>query len=140
MNIMSQNRYIEHALQCLKNSPLKITTQRINIINVLFKRGNAHFTAEDVYAEVEKLGLNISLATIYNCLNQFTKYKILKLVKTSCDKIYFDTNISPHHHFFCKSTSELIDIESKDIKFSKLPKVPGGKKFQSDEVVVNLTD
>tara|TARA_Y100000991_G_C21895720_1_gene315766 strand:+ start:195 stop:608 length:414 start_codon:yes stop_codon:yes gene_type:complete len=137
---MLENEYISAALESLKKSPLKITTQRIDIIKILFKAGNCHFTAEDVHLEVQRSGLNISLATVYNCLNQFTKYKILKSVRTSCDKVYFDTNTSLHHHFFCRSTSKLIDIKSKEVKFSKLPKIPGGKKLQSVEVVVNISD
>ena len=137
---MNSNKHIDAALESLKKSPLKVTNQRNDIIRILFKNGNCHFTAEDVHCEVQKLGLNISLATIYNSLNQFTKHKILKSVKTSCDKIYFDTNVTFHHHFFCKTTSELIDIDSKNIKFSKLPKIPEGKKLQLVEVVVNISD
>ena len=137
---MDTNKHISAALESLKKSPLKVTNQRNDIIKILFKNGNSHFTAEDVHCEVEKLGLNISLATVYNCLNQFTKHKILKSVKTSCDKIYFDTNVTSHHHFFCRTTSQLIDIDHKNIKFSKLPKIPGGKKLQSVEVVMNISD
>ena len=52
----------------------------------------------------------------------------------------FDTNTTSHHHFFCKNSSTLIDIESKNIKISKLPKIPNGKKLDSIEIVVNLTE
>ena len=137
---MKNNRHIEKALNSLKNSPLKITKQRVDIIKILFKDGNDHFTAEDVHRKIEKLGLNISLATVYNCLNQFTDHNIIKSVKTSCNKIYFDTNITSHHHFFCKNSSTLIDIDSKDIKVSKLPKIPSGKKLESIDIVVNISD
>ena len=140
MTTMKINSHIENALELLKSSPLKITKQRVDIIKILFKDGNNHFTAEDVQKKIEKLGLNISLATIYNCLNQFTDHNIIKSVKTSCNKIYFDTNITSHHHFFCKSSSNLIDIDSNDIKISKMPKIPGGKKLHSVEIVVNLSD
>ena len=99
---MNTNKHIDTALESLKKSPLKVTNQRNDIIRILFKNGNCHFTAEDVHYEVQKLGLNISLATVYNCLNKFTKHKILKSVKTSCDKIYFDTNVTFHHHFSAK--------------------------------------
>ena len=75
---MKNNRHIEKALNSLKNSPLKITKQRVDIIKILFKDGNDHFTAEDVHRKIEKLGLNISLATVYNCLNQFTDHNIIK--------------------------------------------------------------
>ena len=134
------NTHIDKALNSLKKSPLKITKQRVDIIKILFKDGNNHFTAEDVHRKVEKLKLNISLATVYNCLNQFTEHEIINSVKTSCNKIYFDTNIKSHHHFFCRSSSQLTDIDSKDIQISKLPKIPGGKKLESVEIVVNLSD
>ena len=137
---MKFNEDIKKALQSLKNSPLKTTKQRVDIIKILFSEGNNHFTAEDVHNKIEKLGLNISLATVYNCLNQLTENGIVKSVKTSCNKIYFDTNITSHHHFFCKNSSTLIDIEAKNIKISKLPKIPNGKKLDSIEIVVNLTE
>ena len=137
---MKLNEHVNKALQSLKKSPLKITKQRVDIIKILFNDGNDHFTAEDVHKKIEKLGLNISLATVYNCLNQLTENEIIKSVKTNCNKIYFDTNTTSHHHFFCKNSSTLIDIESKDIKISKLPKIPDGKKLDSIEIVVNLSE
>lgn len=137
---MSRNIYVENALKMLKASPLKLTSQRVNLVKVLFKNGNKHFSAEEVHNLVNKEGLKISLATIYNCLNQFTANGILKMVKTSCDKVYFDTNLTTHHHFFCKTTGKLTDIDAKKVKISKLPKIPDGKKLNSIEVVVNISD
>ena len=137
---MEKNLHVKKALEMLGNSPLKLTTQRINLIKTLFQNGNQHFSAEDVYNKVKNTGLKISLATIYNCLNQFTTHGILKMVKTSSDKVYFDTNLESHHHFFCKSTGELTDIDSKKVYISKFPKIPNGKKLNSIEVIVNISD
>ena len=67
---MKKNAHILKALGILKNSPLKVTNQRVRLIEILFKNGDHHFTAEDVHKEVNKNKYNISLATIYNCLNQ----------------------------------------------------------------------
>ena len=125
---MKMNSHITRALNNLKKSPLKVTTQRTRLIEILFKNGDNHFTAEDVHKEVNKNKYNISLATIYNCLNQFTKHEILKSVRMSSDKVYFDTNTEGHHHFFCKSTEKLSDIKYSDVKITNLPKIPKGKK------------
>ena len=124
----------------LDYSPLKATEQRIAMINLLFKNGAAHFTAEDIYEEANKKKIKISLATIYNCLNQFKEFGIIKAIKFSSDKIYFDTNLEDHHHFFCIKSSKLIDVETSKVRISKLPKLPEGKKFKSVEVIINITD
>ena len=51
---MSDNPFIDKAIQALKLSPLKVTSQRLLLIEILFKNGNNHYTAEDVHKEVEK--------------------------------------------------------------------------------------
>ena len=137
---MCKNEHIKKALKMLDSSPLKATEQRIAMINLLFKNGAAHFTAEDIYEEVNKKKIKISLATIYNCLNQFKEFGIIKAIKFSSDKIYFDTNLEDHHHFFCIKSSKLIDVETSKVRISKLPKLPEGKKFKSVEVIINITD
>ena len=137
---MCKNEHIKKALKMLDSSPLKATEQRIAMINLLFKNGAAHFTAEDIYEEVNKKKIKISLATIYNCLNQFKEFGIIKAIKFSSDKIYFDTNLEDHHHFFCIKSSKLIDVETNKVRISKLPELPEGKKFKSVEVIINITD
>ena len=137
---MYKNEHIDKALKMLETSPLKVTEQRIAMIKLLFKNGAAHFTAEDIYAEVNKKKIKISLATIYNCLNQFKEFGIIKAIKVSSDKIYFDTNLREHHHFFCVESSKLIDVDTDKVRISKLPKLPRGKKFKSVDVIINISD
>ena len=137
---MCKNEHIKKALKMLDSSPLKVTEQRIAMINLLFKDGAAHFTAEDIYEEVNKKKIKISLATIYNCLNQFREFGIIKAIKVSSDKIYFDTNLKEHHHFFCVKSGKLIDVETDKVRISKLPKIPRGKKFKSVDVIINISD
>ena len=137
---MRKNKYIKKALEMLQASPLKVTEQRIAMVNLLFKNGAAHFTVDDIYEEVSKKKIKISLATIYNCLNQFKEFGMIKAIKISSDKIYFDTNLEDHHHFFCIKSSRLIDVETNKVKISKLPKLPRGKKLKSIEVIINISD
>ena len=135
---MTANEHIKDALLLLKSSPLKLTKQRITMIKMLFKDGNSHFTAEEIYKKVNKNNSKVSLATVYNCLNQFRNSGIIKVVKLSSDKIYFDTNLKEHHHFFCQKSGKLIDIQKEQVKIAKLPKLPKGKKLESVEVIINI--
>ena len=58
---MKINSHIKKALDVLKKSPLKLTTQRTRLIEILFKDGDQHFTAEEVYKEVNRHKYKISL-------------------------------------------------------------------------------
>jgi len=132
------NQSINRAMKMLRKTPLKGTSQRLALLKIIFKDGDAHYTAEDILKKVQEKSLNISLATIYNTLNSFKDFGLLRAIKTSSDRIFFDTNISHHHHFYCQDTDKLIDINSSKIVISKLPSLPQGKKISSVNVVVNL--
>ena len=56
---MRKNEHIDNALKMLEISPLKVTEQRLAMIKLLFKNGEAHFTAEDIYEEVNKQRIKI---------------------------------------------------------------------------------
>ena len=88
---MQSNKYIQNALKMLKKSPLKLTDQRMNLIKLLFKNGASHFTAEEVYKKVNKNKLKISLATIYNSLNQFKEHGLIKAIKVLISQCFLIT-------------------------------------------------
>ena len=136
---MSQkSKIVKHVIDMLRLSPLKVTNQRITLIKLIFSSGNDHYTAEEVFIKAKKQKIKISLATVYNTLNSFKDNGILNVVKTKSDKIYYDTNLKDHHHFYCEESGELIDIKSSNLKISKIPKIPKGKRLNSISVTINV--
>ena len=136
---MSQkSNIIKHVIDMLRLSPLKVTNQRITLIKLIFSSGNDHYTAEEVFIKAKKQKIKISLATVYNTLNSFRDNGILNVVKTKSDKIYYDTNLKDHHHFYCEESGELIDIKSSNVQISKIPKIPKGKRLSSISVTINV--
>ena len=113
---------------------------RIFLASLILDGKNKHFTAETIQKEVSTKGHNISLATIYNCLNKFVKVGLLKQIDQQGEVTIFDTNVSHHHHFLNQNTGELTDIEPDEITFSKFPEIPKG--FQNDgvEVLIKIRD
>ena len=124
----------------LRTSGLRPTKQRILIANNLFNRDKTfHFTVETLNREINKKGSDkVSLATIYNTLEAFTKAGHVKEILTSKSKSYYDTNIKSHHHFYDEDTKELSDIDYNQVKLSKVPNPPKGKKIKNLEVVIRL--
>ena len=127
-------------LKKLRDVKLRPTKQRILLANLILDGKNKHFTAETIQKEVSTKGHNISLATIYNCLNKFVNVGLLKQIDQQGEVTIFDTNVSHHHHFLNQNTGELTDIEPDEITFSKFPKIPRGFQNVGFEVLIKIRD
>ena len=124
----------------LRTSGLRPTKQRVLIAKSLFDSDKTfHFTVETLNKKINKIGANkVSLATIYNTVEAFTCAGYLKEILTGKNKSYYDTNIKSHHHFYDEGSKELTDIHYSQIKLSKVPIPPKGKKIKNLEVVIRI--
>mgnify|MGYP001377770470 CR=1 FL=1 len=125
----------------LRRSGLRPTKQRILVAQNLFNRNKTfHFTIETLNKKInkKKRSEKISLATIYNTVEAFTNAGYLKEILTSKNKSFYDTNIKSHHHFYDEGSKELTDIDYNQIKLSKVPVPPKGKKIKNLEVVIRI--
>tara|TARA_B100001564_G_scaffold323606_1_gene303772 strand:+ start:68 stop:490 length:423 start_codon:yes stop_codon:yes gene_type:complete len=124
----------------LRGSGLRPTKQRILIAKNLFDINKTfHFTVETLNKKINKNGNEkISLATIYNTVEAFNDAGYLKEILTSKNKRYYDTNIKSHHHFYDEGSRELTDINYNQVKLSKIPTPPKGKKIKNLEVVIRI--
>ena len=114
----------------LRNSGLRPTKQRLKICKILFDTDKTfHFTIKDLSKIInQKLGENISLATVYNTVHAFEKKGYLKEISINANQTYFDTNTSAHHHFFDEKEKKLIDLEKEDVDPINIKKTIPGKK------------
>ena len=136
--IISNN--LKTYVQKLRSSNLRPTKQRLKICQFLFDREKTfHFTVETLNKKINKNGATkVSLATIYNTVEAFTSAGYLKEILTSKNKSYYDTNTKSHHHFYDEGSKELTDIHYSQIKLSKVPIPPKGKKIKNLEVVIRI--
>jgi Fur family iron response transcriptional regulator len=117
---------------------LRPTRQRLALTQILFGQGNRHVTAEELHAEAQTAKADVSLATVYNTLNQFTEAGLLREVAIEGDRSYFDTNTSNHFHYYLESEGRLLDIEGDDIQVVGLPQAPDGTEIDRIDVIVRL--
>jgi Fur family iron response transcriptional regulator len=128
MNVMSR----------LQSAGLRATPKRIAIGSLLFDGVDRHVTADDVAALAKKTGIRVSLATVYNTLNQFVSAGLMKRITLDGDRTYFDTNISEHHHLFYEDNGRLVDVPGHGVRVQGLPPAPAGAKVRSIEVIVRM--
>ena len=122
----------------LRQVGLRPTRQRMALGWILFRKGDRHLTAEMLYEEATQAKVPVSLATVYNSLNQFTEVGLLREVAVDGSKTYFDTNVSDHHHFFVEGENALVDIPEAEVAVDKLPEPPDGYEVARIDVVVRL--
>ncbi len=117
---------------------LRPTRQRLRLGWLLFGSGDRHVTAERLYEEALAARAPISLATVYNTLNQFTSAGLLREIAVDNAKTYFDTNLADHQHFLTEEAHLLVDLPQQLVDFSQLPELPEGMEIARVDVVVRL--
>lgn len=135
---MSAPRPYAELLQRLRAAGLRPTRQRLALSRLLFEKGDRHITADELHAEAEKAGVVVSLATVYNTLNQFTAAGLLRAVAVEAGRAYFDTNTSPHHHFYFEEDGRLADIPAAGLSVDGIPAAPAGSEVARVDVIVRL--
>ena len=128
----------ELPIQRLRGTGLRPTRQRVALAEMLFGRGDRHFTAEMVHAEAVSHGIPVSLATVYNTLHQFVEAGLLREVAIESAKTYFDTKTSNHFHFFFEDEGVLADIDTPNLSVENLPEPPEGFEISRIDVLVRL--
>jgi len=135
---MSASRPYAELLQRLRGAGLRPTRQRLALARLLFAKGDRHITADELHAESEAAGVGVSLATVYNTLNQFTAAGLLREVAVEAGRTYFDTNTSDHHHFFFEDGGKLVDIPAANLSVAGVPAAPSGTEVARVDVIVRL--
>ena len=127
-------------IEKLRETGLRPTRQRVKICKLLYNRETTfHFTINDLVKKIsEEVEEKIYLAPVYNTVHALKTKGYLKEISINTDRSYFDTNISHHHHFFDKSTEELIDLSYEDVEKIQIKKSLLGKKISSVEVLVKV--
>ena len=123
--------------EMLKMAGMRPTRQRAVLGRLLFA-GPRHLTAEMLHKEVSSTGISVSLATVYNTLNQFTAMGLLRQVSVDGAKTYFDTNVAAHYHFYLEDRRELVDVPVPYLELQRMPEVPGGYEIDRVDLVVRL--
>jgi Fur family peroxide stress response transcriptional regulator len=91
---------------------LRPTPQRETVYQVLLEKRD-HPTADEVFARVKEAMPNISLATVYNCLEALVQHELVRAVNFERAPTRYCPNLRPHAHFHDESGATLdIDLPS----------------------------
>lgn len=135
VNNRARNR--EEVRELLRGTGITPTEQRVEIGQILFCRAQ-HVTAERVLENVNNGVSKVSKATVYNTLGLFAEKGLIREVIVDPSKLFYDTNLSPHHHFYRTDTGELEDVPAEHLKIENLPDLPTGMDIEGIDVVIRV--
>lgn len=129
-------------LECrlaLLGSDLRLTPHRREVFQVLAESTD-HPTANEVYHRLKERNSSISLATVYNCLDQLHDHGLVKQVNVERSQSRFCANLHEHVHFHCERCGSVSDADPIDEMraevFWRLPK--GARVTRSDVAIRGL--
>lgn len=135
---MQKHHYTRDSMpDLLRSHGINPTHQRIEIAYALFGR-QEHLSADQIMAIVNDRHSETSKATVYNTLNLFKQHELVREVIVDPNKVFYDPNTEPHHHFFNVESGELTDIDGADVRIEGLPQLPEGVVTEGVDVIVRI--
>lgn len=80
----------------------------------------------------------VSKATIYNTLNLFSRKGLVRQIIVDPTKMFYDSNVGKHHHFYNIDTGELTDVPPGSIQVDDLPELPAGTVAAGIDVIIRV--
>jgi Fur family iron response transcriptional regulator len=121
----------------LREAGLRPTRHRVMLGELLFARGDRHVTAEMLYSEAVEANIHLSMATVYNTLNQFTQAGLLRQIGLDGSKSFFDTNTSVHPHFYLVGEDILIDVP-ETLALEQMPDALPGHEISRLDIIIHI--
>lgn len=109
-------------LKKLKESGLKVTSQRLAIIEVMMENTSLHPGASFIYQKAKKKVKGLSLSTVYYTLNELSKRGIIKMLEFDKMENRYEGSTFNHLNLVCIGCGSIQDfpgtipISSKEVE------------------------
>jgi Fur family peroxide stress response transcriptional regulator len=115
---------------------LRMTRQRQEIYRILIEQRN-HPTANEVFMRAKDRLPNISLATVYNCLEALVQHGIIRQVNFERESSRYCPNLHEHGHFHDATTGIIHDVDFKPgISLADVLNLPPGAVIEDVEITL----
>lgn len=117
-------------------SGLRMTRQRWEVYRLLMGQRD-HPTANEVFIRIKERLPNISLATVYNCLEALVQHGVVRQVNFDRDASRYCPNLQEHGHFHDTSTGSIHDVTFKPgIDLADVLDLPEGTQITDIEITL----
>ncbi|MBK7143039.1 MAG: transcriptional repressor [bacterium] len=111
---------IDHFYDICDRHQVKVTRAREEVFRAVAS-SELHPDVETIYKGVQKRIPRVSLDTVYRAVRLLRDLHLLHTVDSSPDRIRFDANLGPHHHFVCIQCETVYDFQSREYRALRTP-------------------
>lgn len=104
----------------LRKAGIKVTRQRIEIIREVAS-STGHPSVGEVYDAVRLRMPSISLDTVYRTMRTLSAMGMIHPVGSSGERVRFDADRTPHHHFLCSVCGGAYDFVCPELDDIPIP-------------------
>ena len=119
----------------LATSGFRFTPQRQHVYNVLLQKRD-HPTVEDVFIRAKEGMSDISMATVYNCLDALVKCDLVRHVNLDRSATRYCPNMKEHCHFYCDQCNGIFDIDFAADGNRSAVQIPEGFKVSQYDISI----
>src|SRR5213080_3589408 len=109
MRVVAKQKIPSQFNERLATGGFRFTPQRQQVYQVLLGKRD-HPTAEEVFIRAKQEMPDISMATVYNCLDALVECGLVRQVSLERGAARFCPNMQEHCHFYCDACDEVFDI------------------------------
>lgn len=108
----------EQFKQILKDRGLKVTTQRVKVLEVLAGCPDKHLTAEEIYTRVKVECPEIGLATVYRTIQLLLELELIDRINLDDGYVRYEIGSLEvehtrhhHHHLICLECGKVMSFQ-----------------------------
>jgi Fur family transcriptional regulator, peroxide stress response regulator len=120
MSVEREQDLLARFREALQGAGAKLTPQRLGVL-VEVAHSAEHPDAEAVYRGVKQRLPSISLDTVYRTLWLLTDLGLIATLGPHRERVRFDGNTTPHHHFICLKCGRAEDFYSPECDQLSVP-------------------
>lgn len=109
----------------LNSHGFRFTPQRRHVYNLLLQKRD-HPTANEVFLRARQALPEISMATVYNCLDALVQSGLIRQVNLDRAATRYCPNMEEHGHFHCDDCGGLYDVNYVSAVAQSAVQLPSG--------------
>jgi Fur family peroxide stress response transcriptional regulator len=113
----------------------RFTPQRRHVYSLLLQKRD-HPTANEVFLRAKQGLPDISMATVYNCLDALVQCGLVRQVNLDRAATRYCPNMAEHCHFYCERCGRIFDVDyDPESAQSRVP-IPAGFQVTHFEIAI----